>query len=119
MLSCSRYVRSNTKQGSSPISSNKRILHFDIFRGFAILGIFMVNILVMNVSFIYRGDWMIENVSCISYRNNLAYSKELDESTYATKVTPGHDQELNLTTFRAIHEDKIFNIDPKIYYFCY
>ena len=54
------------KPSISPSPSTNRILHLDIFRGFAILGIFMVNILVMNVSFGYRGDWLIENASWIN-----------------------------------------------------
>lgn len=54
----------------NPTSSNNRILHLDIFRGFAILGIFMVNILVMNVSFVYRGAWLMETSSTI---NDAAY----------------------------------------------
>lgn len=61
---------SNHKSHSKPTDSSNRILHLDIFRGFAILGIFMVNILVMNVSFVYRGDWLIENASWI---NDKAY----------------------------------------------
>ena len=46
----------------SPISGSERIQELDIFRGFAIFGIFMVNILVMNISFLYRGDWEAEQV---------------------------------------------------------
>ena len=59
-----------SKLSTSPTSANNRIIHLDVFRGFAILGIFMVNILVMNVSFVYRGEWLVENVSWI---NDLAY----------------------------------------------
>lgn len=55
-----------SKPHSSPSPSTKRILHLDIFRGFAILGIFMVNILVMNVSFIHRQDWVNENISWVN-----------------------------------------------------
>lgn len=55
--------QSNLQSLPKPTQSANRILHLDIFRGFAILGIFMVNILVMNVSFVYRGDWLIENAS--------------------------------------------------------
>ena len=50
----------------TPTSSTNRILHLDIFRGFAILGIFMVNILVMNASFLYRGEWQAETSSSIN-----------------------------------------------------
>ena len=56
----------NSKSDFSPSPSTNRILHLDIFRGFAILGIFMVNILVMNVSFVYRQDWLIENASWVN-----------------------------------------------------
>ena len=59
-----------TEPNPSPTPSNNRILHLDIFRGFAILGIFMVNILVMNTSFLYRNDWIVENASSI---NDAAY----------------------------------------------
>lgn len=45
---------------NNPLSKSDRIDELDIFRGFAILGIFMVNILVMNVSFSYRADWEAE-----------------------------------------------------------
>lgn len=41
-------------------NTNHRVDELDLFRGFAILGIFMVNILVMNISFIYRGEWEAE-----------------------------------------------------------
>jgi uncharacterized protein len=44
----------------NPLQKSDRINELDIFRGFAILGIFMVNILVMNVSFAYRGEWEAE-----------------------------------------------------------
>lgn len=44
----------------SPTKTDKRIQELDLFRGFAILGIFMVNILVMNVSFVYRFNWEAE-----------------------------------------------------------
>lgn len=44
----------------NPTPKSDRINELDIFRGFAILGIFMVNILVMNVSFAYRGEWEAE-----------------------------------------------------------
>ncbi|MFK7787360.1 MAG: DUF418 domain-containing protein [Crocinitomicaceae bacterium] len=44
----------------NPTSSTNRILHLDIFRGFAILGIFMVNFLVMNESFLFRDTWLME-----------------------------------------------------------
>ncbi|MDG1332049.1 MAG: DUF418 domain-containing protein [Crocinitomicaceae bacterium] len=50
----------------SPTPSTDRILHLDIFRGFAILGIFMVNILVMNTSFLYRDNWLIDHASWIN-----------------------------------------------------
>ena len=44
----------------NPTPKSDRISELDIFRGFAILGIFMVNILIMNVSFAYRGEWEAE-----------------------------------------------------------
>lgn len=47
---------------SSPVKKSQRIHELDILRGFAILGVFMVNILVMNVSFVYRADWEAEQV---------------------------------------------------------
>lgn len=43
-----------------PASKSDRISELDIFRGFAILGIFMVNILVMNVCFSFRAEWEAE-----------------------------------------------------------
>lgn len=43
-----------------PVQKSDRIDELDLFRGFAILGIFMVNILVMNVSFLYCGEWEAE-----------------------------------------------------------
>ncbi len=43
-----------------PTAETERILQLDIFRGFAIFGIFMVNILVMNVSFAHREVWLME-----------------------------------------------------------
>ncbi|HKK38394.1 MAG TPA: DUF418 domain-containing protein [Cryomorphaceae bacterium] len=46
----------------SPVSGSERIQELDIFRGFAIFGIFMVNILVMNISFLYRGEWTAEQI---------------------------------------------------------
>jgi len=49
-----------TQPNIQPTTSSNRILHLDIFRGFAILGIFMVNILVMNVSFVHREAWLTE-----------------------------------------------------------
>lgn len=45
---------------SKPTRAKSRIIELDVFRGFAILGIFMVNILVMNVSFVYRAEWEAE-----------------------------------------------------------
>lgn len=50
---------------SSPTAQQNRIQELDIFRGFAIFGIFMVNILVMNVSFVYRGEWVAEQTGTI------------------------------------------------------
>ncbi len=44
----------------SPIDRKKRVMDLDVFRGFAVLGIFMVNILVMNASFTFRGEWEAE-----------------------------------------------------------
>ena len=45
---------------STPTIAKERIGELDVFRGFAILGIFMVNILVMNVSFAFREAWEAE-----------------------------------------------------------
>lgn len=45
-----------------PVSNKERIQELDIFRGFSIFGIFMVNILVMNISFLYRGEWEAEQI---------------------------------------------------------
>ena len=45
--------------------SNQRVALLDVFRGFAIWGIFMVNILVMNVSFVYRVDWEAEQIGAL------------------------------------------------------
>jgi len=61
-------MRSGTtmnKDLTSPTISKNRIVELDIFRGFAILGIFMVNILVMNVSLVYRLDWEAEQTEWI------------------------------------------------------
>ncbi len=58
--------QSTSQPNIDPTPSSNRILHLDIFRGFAIFGIFMVNILVMNVSFVYRGDWQAEHSSAIN-----------------------------------------------------
>lgn len=51
---------------STPTNSKDRIKELDIWRGFAILGIFMVNILVMNVSFLYRGEWEAEQTGVLN-----------------------------------------------------
>lgn len=45
---------------NAPVYGKDRIHELDLFRGFAILGIFMVNILVMNVSFSFRAEWEAE-----------------------------------------------------------
>jgi uncharacterized protein len=45
-----------------PTRVHERIQLLDVFRGFAIFGIFMVNILVMNISFLYREEWEAEQV---------------------------------------------------------
>lgn len=63
-----------------PVQKSKRIDELDLFRGFAILGIFMVNILVMNVSFLYRGEWEAEHIGWLQQASffvleNLFYSK--------------------------------------------
>lgn len=50
---------------ASPTRFQERIQELDLFRGFAILGIFMVNILVMNVSFAYRMEWEMEQTGWI------------------------------------------------------
>ena len=47
---------------SIPTPKSDRINELDVFRGFAILGIFMVNILVMNMSFAYRAEWESEQL---------------------------------------------------------
>jgi uncharacterized protein len=44
----------------------QRIEELDLYRGFAILGIFMVNILVMNVSFAFREDWELEQTGTLN-----------------------------------------------------
>ncbi len=49
----------------TPVSGKDRIEELDIFRGFAIFGIFMVNILVMAVSFVYREEWVEEQTGLI------------------------------------------------------
>ena len=63
-----------------PTPSGIRINELDIFRGFAILGIFMVNILVMNVCFLYREEWEAEQMGWIQSASffileNFFYSK--------------------------------------------
>lgn len=58
--------QSESQTSIKPTAETGRILHLDIFRGFAIFGIFMVNILVMNVSFVYRGEWQSEHSSAIN-----------------------------------------------------
>ncbi len=50
---------------NSPTQLNARITELDVFRGFAIFGIFMVNILVMNVCFAYRFEWEAEQTGWI------------------------------------------------------
>ena len=64
----------------NPLKKSERINELDIFRGFAILGIFMVNILVMNVCFAYRAEWEAEQtgwLQAISFfiLENVFYSK--------------------------------------------
>lgn len=49
----------------NPTFQKNRIQELDVFRGFAIFGIFMVNILVMNASFMYRGEWVTEQTGAI------------------------------------------------------
>ena len=51
---------------NQPVSGKKRIAELDYYRGFAILGIFMVNILVMNVSFAFRQDWEAEQMGWLN-----------------------------------------------------
>ena len=65
---------------SLPTNTQQRIKELDIFRGFAILGIFMVNILVMNMSFAYRQEWEIEQTGWLNQATffileSLFYSK--------------------------------------------
>ena len=48
-----------------PTAKDRRINELDVFRGFAIFGIFMVNILVMNISFGYRFQWESEQVGAL------------------------------------------------------
>lgn len=50
---------------NTPTKVKSRIIDLDVFRGFAIFGIFMVNILVMNVSFVFRGEWEAEQTGWI------------------------------------------------------
>ncbi|MCH2215928.1 MAG: DUF418 domain-containing protein [Flavobacteriales bacterium] len=52
-------------KSSIPTQKADRIQQLDIFRGFAIFGIFMVNILVMNISFVYRGEWLTTQVGWV------------------------------------------------------
>lgn len=52
--------QSNQTSLPKPTKSVERIFQLDIFRGFAIFGIFMVNILVMNCVYPFRGTWEIE-----------------------------------------------------------
>lgn len=49
-----------------PTKGQQRIIDLDVFRGFAVLGIFMVNILVMNTAFTFRGEWEAEQTSNIA-----------------------------------------------------
>ena len=65
---------------NQPVLGKERIEELDYYRGFAILGIFMVNILVMNVSFVFREDWEAEqtgwlNQSTFFVLQNIFYSK--------------------------------------------
>ena len=65
---------------TTPTSKAARIQELDLFRGFAIFGIFMVNILVMNMSFAYRGEWEAEQTGWLNQISffileNLFYSK--------------------------------------------
>lgn len=50
----------NDSNSSTPIKENSRIEILDIWRGFAIFGILMVNILVFNCSFLYRPAYEAE-----------------------------------------------------------
>ena len=46
-----------------PTIITSRIIDLDVFRGFAVFGIFMVNILVMNAAFTLRGEWEAEQTA--------------------------------------------------------
>lgn len=46
-----------------PTIITSRIIDLDVFRGFAVFGIFMVNILVMNAAFTFRGEWEAEQTA--------------------------------------------------------
>jgi uncharacterized protein len=46
-----------TQPFSTPVAEHQRFQLLDICRGFALLGIFMVNILVMNCAFSNRSAW--------------------------------------------------------------
>lgn len=57
---------SDIETPNQPVLGKKRIEELDYYRGFAILGIFMVNILVMNVSFVFRQDWEVEQTGWLN-----------------------------------------------------
>lgn len=57
---------SDIETPNQPVLGKKRIEELDYYRGFAILGIFMVNILVMNVSFVFRQDWEAEQTGWLN-----------------------------------------------------
>lgn len=59
---------------------SNRIQELDVLRGLAIFGIFMVNILVMNICFVHRHSWEFEQVGFVNQATlflleNLFYSK--------------------------------------------
>lgn len=68
----------------NPTNNNQRIYQLDVFRGFAIFGIFMVNILVMNSQFHYRMEW--ENLQNESLLN--AGALRLLELLFYSKFYP-------------------------------
>lgn len=51
---------------SSKIIKTHRISELDVLRGFALLGIFMVNILGMNCGFTFNNDWTQEQTGFIN-----------------------------------------------------
>ena len=68
------------KKDLAPVNSEGRIHLLDVYRGFAILGIFLVNILVMNCGFSFRLDWESEQIGWLNqasffFLETFTYSK--------------------------------------------